>query len=275
MPEAELEEHAPAGAPKRRAPVRRRKVEAAPEQPSIVAISVVIPAYNEAERIAPTLVEAHAYFSKFGEPFEIIVSDDGSTDRTPEIVERMSGDIRQLKLVRAGANEGKGAAVARGMLSAAGQVRLFADADGSTPFDQFEKLADAIASGAQVAIGSRAMPDSILDPAQPLPRVLLGKLSNLVIQATNLPGIRDTQCGFKLYTASAAEKIFPHLTAKRWGFDVEALVIARGLGLRVSEIGVVWRDREGTTLRPGAYLQTFWEDLRIRYNALRGAYPKW
>lgn len=274
MEEIELETHAQPEEPKKRAPARKRAAPRAAQLNSAIAISVIIPAYNEAERIAPTLVEAHAFFTKFGEPFEIIVSDDGSTDRTAEIVERMSADVRELRLLRAEANGGKGAAVSRGMIEATGQVRLFADADGSTPFDQFEKLADALASGAQVAIGSRAMPDSILDPPQPKFRQIMGWGSRLVIQLTNLPGIHDTQCGFKAFTGQAADAIFPHITANHWGFDIETLVIARGLGLEIKEIGVVWRDRAGTTLKPSAYLQTLWEDLRIRYNALTGAYPK-
>jgi dolichyl-phosphate beta-glucosyltransferase len=103
---------------------------------------------------------------------------------------------------------------------------------------------------------------------------MLGRLSNLFIQATNLPGVRDTQCGFKLFTAPAAEAIFPLLTQLRWGFDIETLVLARRLGFPIAEIGVYWQDRADSRLRPNAYLQTLLEDLRIRYNALTGAYPK-
>jgi glycosyltransferase involved in cell wall biosynthesis len=240
-------------------------------------ISVVIPAYNEAERIAPTLVEAHAFFSGRNDAYEIVVVDDGSTDRTAEIVERMALDMPQLRLVRMDKNSGKGAAVARGMVASKGVVRLFADADGSTPFDEFPKLEAAIAAGASVAFGSRALPDSVLHPPQPKLRTVLGRGSNLIIQMTNLPGVKDSQCGFKAFTAEAAEAIFPHLKMHRWGFDIEILVMARRLGLKSTEVAVYWRDRAGSKLgllKPKAYLQTLWEDLRIRYNALTGAYPK-
>lgn len=290
-PKAADAEGADAPAPKKRAPRKAAQerafaaepIAAAQARPDAVyldgtpAVSVVIPAYNEAERIAPTLVEAHAYFGSLGVPFEVLVVDDGSSDRTPEIVERMGNDFRQLRLVRMEKNGGKGAAVACGMLEAKGAVRLFADADGSTPFAEYEKLAAALAAGADVAFGSRALKESVVEPKQPLIRRVLGKGSNLVVQATNLPGVRDSQCGFKAFTADAAEAVFPHLTQYRWGFDIEALVLARRLRLRIAEVAIRWQDRAGSNLglfRPGAYLQTFGEDLRIRYNALTGAYPK-
>lgn len=237
-------------------------------------VSVIIPAYNEAERIAPVLVAAHAYFLTRAEPFEVIVVDDGSTDRTAEIVERMGADFPQLRLVRQEPNAGKGSAVVRGMQEARGAIRLFADADGATPFEEYAKLAEAIQDGADVAFASRALPESVMQPPQPLPRRVLGRLGNLVIQATNLPGIHDTQCGFKAFTAKAAEAVFPHLKTHRWGFDIEALVIARRLGLKLKEIPVIWHDRAGSTLGSRAYLQTLGEDLRIRYNSIMGAYPK-
>jgi len=278
---------------KRKAPARKRapakkaadETEAETAQPRATresepegdpVISVVIPAYNEAERIARTLLEAHGYFGRFGEPYEILVVDDASTDRTVEVVSLLGEDIPQLRLIRSEKNAGKGAAVTRGMLEARGAVRLFADADGATPFPEFDKLADALAAGAQVAIASRALPGSELRPAQPAARRVLGWGSRLVIQATNLPSVRDSQCGFKAFTVQAAEQVFPHVTTKRWGTDIEMLVIAKRQGLRVDEVPVIWRDREGSTvpLRPGAYLQTLLEALRIRYNALTGAYPK-
>lgn len=237
-------------------------------------ISIVIPAYNEAERIAPTLVEAHAYFASRNVPFEVLVVDDGSGDRTAEIVERMSADFHQLRLIRMDKNSGKGAAVAKGMLEAKGALRLFADADGATPFVEFAKLEEAIKDGADVAFASRALPDSVLNPPQPRMRRTLGKMGNLVIQATNLPGVKDSQCGFKVFTAEAAEAVFPKLTQHRWAFDIEALVIAKRLGLKLKEIAVSWRDQEGSKVQGAAHLRTLWEDLRIRYNALTGAYPK-
>ncbi len=237
-------------------------------------VSVIIPAYNEAERIAPVLVAAHAYFLTRSEPFEVLVVDDGSTDRTAEIVERMMRDFPQLRLVRQEPNAGKGSAVARGMQEARGAIRLFADADGATPFEEFGKLAAALQEGADIAFASRALPGSVMRPPQPLPRRLLGRLGNLFIQATNLPGIHDTQCGFKAFTAHAAEAVFPHLRTRRWGFDIEALVLARRLGLKIKEIPVVWHDRPGSTVGARAYLQTLGENLRIRYNSIIGAYPK-
>ena len=237
-------------------------------------VSVIIPAYNEAERIAPTVVAAHAYFSGRGVPYEIIVVDDASTDRTAEIVERLAADAPEVRLARQERNEGKGAAIARGMREARGAVRLFADADGATPFSEFEKLEAALQEGADIAFGSRAMPGSVLEPPQPPLRRLLGVGTRLVIQSTNLPWVRDSQCGFKAFTAEAADAIFPHLRTNRFGTDIEILVLARRLGLKAVEIGVLWRDQAGSTVGRSAYLQTLVEDLRIRYNAIKGAYPK-
>jgi dolichyl-phosphate beta-glucosyltransferase len=237
-------------------------------------ISIVIPAYNEVDRMVGTLVDAHRYFEGLGEPYEIIVVDDGSRDRTPEVAERLAVDIPAIRVVRMEGNSGKGAAVKRGMQEARGALRLFADADGSTPWHEFEKLARAIGAGAHVAIASRSLPESVIEPRQPRLRQLLGVGSRLIVQVTNVPGIKDTQCGFKLFTAPAAEAIFPQLTTNRWGFDIEALVVARLQNLPIHEIGVVWRDREGSSVKPSAYLQTLLENLRIRYNVFKGAYPK-
>jgi dolichyl-phosphate beta-glucosyltransferase len=234
------------------------------------ALSVVIPAYNESARLPRTLERLDAYLRAAHPDHEILVVDDGSTDSTAAAA-RAAG-LRALTVIDYAPNRGKGHAVRRGMLAARGVRRLMTDADLSTPIEDLERLSKAIDAGADVAIGSRALPDSNVEVRQPWYREAMGRLFNVCVRLLVLPDLRDTQCGFKLFTAAAAEAAFGPAILDGFSFDVESLYIARGRGLRIAEIGVTWRNHEAThvSLRRGG--EAFVDLLRIRTNGARGRY---
>lgn len=227
--------------------------------------SVIIPAFNEARRLPPYLDEVVAYFDGRGEPYEVLVVDDGSTDDTAARVERLAHPHPRVRLLRLGRNAGKGAAVRRGMLAAAGRWRLFADADGATPIAELKRLEPALEAGADLAIGSRVLPDpSVSVVAQPN-RVRAGRAFNWLVARLGLRAVADSQCGFKVFTASAAERLFPRLRTDGFGFDVELLLLAQRLGYRIVEVPVNWTDQPGskvTVLRDGPRM--LWQIVRAR-----------
>ncbi len=235
-------------------------------------LSVIIPAYNEARRIPLTLVDVDKHLSKVDYSYEILVVDDGSSDSTVEVVRGFTKLIPNLILVEQENNQGKGEAVRRGMLEASGKYRLFMDADNSTSVDQFENMIPHLEGGYDVVICSRAHRDSKLMPAQGLLRQILGKAGNLFIQLLVIPGIWDTQCGFKCFSGDAAEKVFPLQRIKRWGFDVEILALAKRLGFKIKQIPVVWVNDLDSHVGPGAYIQTLVETMKIRYWLWRNVY---
>jgi glycosyltransferase involved in cell wall biosynthesis len=228
-------------------------------------LSVIIPAYNEAERIPLTLVDIDRHLRQRKFSYEILVVNDGSTDETAKIVKKMMPVIKNLKLMDNDINRGKGAVARQGMLLASGKYRLFTDADNSTSIDQFDKMIPRFGEGYDVVIGSRATKGSQLDPPQSIYRQIPGKIGNLIIQFLLLPGIWDTQCGFKAFTAEAAEKIFSIMKITKWGFDIEALALAKHLGFRMKEIPVHWINNPFSHVRASAYLQVLLETCKIRW----------
>jgi dolichyl-phosphate beta-glucosyltransferase len=211
-----------------------------------IGLSLVLPAYNEVKRLPPSLRLIRSHQDAAGRPYEVVVVDDGSRDGTREVVERAQASWPQLQLIVFDHNQGKGAAVRAGMLRATGQLRLFSDADLSTPITESSKLEQAISLGAGVAIGSRAMPDSHVELHQPLYRELMGKTYNHALRWMVLPGLRDTQCGFKMFTAAAAVSCFTPLLTPGFGFDAEVLLRARLQQIPIAEIPIVWRNAAGT-----------------------------
>lgn len=212
-------------------------------------LSVVIPAYNEEARIGGTLLGARAFLDGRPGRGEIIVVDDGSRDDTCGVVEAQAAVDPRVTLWRLGRNRGKGAAVREGMLGATGALKLFMDADLATPLEEFAHLEAAIEAGADVAIGSRALRESTIVVHQNPLREAMGKTFNLLVQTLVVPGIQDTQCGFKLFTRAAADALFAEATIDRFAFDVEVLLLARGR-FRVAEVPVVWRDVEDSKISP-------------------------
>ena len=227
-------------------------------------LSVVIPAYNEAKRLPLTLIAIDRHLSRAEFSYEIIVVDNNSTDATPEVVGRFSHLINNLRLVEE-KTPGKGAAVKKGMLEAKGEIRIFTDADNSTSIDQFNKMIPYFKEGYDVVIGSRDIEGAKLEPPQSWYKILAGNMGNLFIQALVLPGIKDTQCGFKAFTEETALKIFPLIKITRWGFDVEILSLAKKMGYRIKEIPVVWVNDPLSRVSAFAYLQVLWEVVKIRY----------
>jgi dolichyl-phosphate beta-glucosyltransferase len=234
-------------------------------------LSVVIPAYNEEQRLPGTLDRILSYVDQSPLPVaEILVVDDGSRDRTAELVEQRAGIVR---LVRNPGNRGKGYAVRNGMLAAAGDWILSTDADLSAPIEELAKLFSAARrENAVVAIGSRALDRKLVKVHQPMMREFSGRAFNVVMRmVTRLP-FRDTQCGFKLFRQDAARKIFSRQKEEGFSFDVEDLVIARALGLRSIEVPVEWSNVEGTKVSLSQGMKSFADLVRIRGRAVRGNY---
>jgi dolichyl-phosphate beta-glucosyltransferase len=234
-----------------------------------LSLSVVIPAYNEARRLPATLVRVRAHLAARGLTHEIVVVDDGSADDTAAVA-RAAGDA--VRVLRHEPNRGKGYAVRRGMLAATGERRLMTDADLSTPIDELARLEAEVDRGFDVAIGSRAVAGARIEVRQPAYREAMGRLFNVLVQALLLPGLSDTQCGFKLFTAAAAAAAFGACRLDGFCFDVEALYVARRHGLRIAEVPIVWRNDAATRVGIGGGGAAFLDLLRIRLLALRGAY---
>lgn len=203
-------------------------------------ISMIVPAYNEERRLPPTLREMIDFFEARREPYEIIVVDDGSADRTAAVVEEFQTRCPHLRLYRVSPNRGKGNAVRQGALLAQGRYIVFSDADGSTPVTEIDRLRRAIDDGAQLAIGSRALhAEGTAVHNNPI-RKVLGRAFCYSVNVLLLPGISDTQCGFKMFSAQAARFLFDHQTAERFSFDLEILLLARRARLPLAQVPINW-----------------------------------
>lgn len=227
-------------------------------------LSLIIPAFNEAQRIGPTLRRAHRFLAARPARFEILVVDDGSTDGTVALVTALAGELPGLRVLCSPANRGKGHAVRRGMLAATGQVRVFSDADGSTPIDELDPLLRALAAGADIAIGSRYLAASRVTQPQPWCRRVWSRLVNRVVQRVLLPGVVDTHCGFKAFTAAAAAHTFGACTVDGWSFDLEVLARARAHGFRIREVPVRWENDDRSKARLRQLPREFRHVYRIR-----------
>lgn len=236
-------------------------------------LSIVIPAYNEEQRIVPTIGAIASHVSSLGIEWELIVADDGSKDATVALLEDL--DMANLRVLRAQANGGKGSAVRRGMLAARGRYILFDDADNSTPIEELEKLlAKLEREGFDVAVGSRAAGGAEENNRTLLRRVLSGGLRWIVRHVFRI-GVQDTQCGFKLFTREAAGRLYAAQTIDGFSFDLEILYLAAKLGYRTAEVPVTWIDAPGSKVDTRKEVQRFLRDLlRIKWNDLRGLYAR-
>jgi dolichyl-phosphate beta-glucosyltransferase len=235
--------------------------------------SIVIPAYNESARIRPTLDEILRHVQEQAWDAELLVVNDGSRDDTAQIVREYGKLHPQVLLLENPGNRGKGYSVRNGMLHARGEIYLFTDADLSSPITEARKLFDALAAGADIAIGSRWLRSELQTERQSLLRQAFGRIFNLVLRVILGLHFADTQCGFKAFRREAAQRIFPLQKIERWGFDPEILFLARRAGLRVDEVPVVWAHAEGTRLQPFRDgMRMFTEVLRIRWYAMSGQY---
>ncbi|HYM49775.1 MAG TPA: dolichyl-phosphate beta-glucosyltransferase [Candidatus Limnocylindrales bacterium] len=226
-------------------------------------LSIVIPAYNEAQRLPATLDKIERYLGEHRLDAEVLVVDDGSQDGTAAIVRERAGRWGALRLVSADRNRGKGAAVRLGMAAAHGRFRVFTDADLSVPIDDLERVLGPLRNGTGVAIASRALPDSDVQLHQSWHRELMGKVFNRIVRIFVLGGIGDTQCGFKGFTAEAAERVFAPLQTDGFGFDVEVLYRARQAGYKIAEVPTRWVNSPQTKVRPLLGLKAFLEVMAI------------
>lgn len=238
-------------------------------------LSLIIPAYNEERRITTTLLSVYDYLSQQSYSWEILIVLDGPTDNTLKHVQEFAATRQNIRWLDRGENRGKGFTVREGMLAARGEIRLFSDADNSTDLSHFAQMRPLFEQGYDVVICSRDPKDAAgagQAVPQPFFKRLLGNAGNLFIQTVAVPGIWDTQCGFKAFTARAAEDIFSVARIDGWGFDIEALALARYFKYRVAIIGARWVDHAETHVRVWNYATTLGETVRVRWNLLTGAY---
>jgi glycosyltransferase involved in cell wall biosynthesis len=235
-------------------------------------LSVVIPAYKEEKRINKILSAIVEYQTKHDFEIEVIVVLDGTPDDTLTAALNFQNKLQGLKVINRKENRGKGYSVKEGMLKSSGKYRLFADSDNSTPFDQVDKLLDFMKKY-DIVIGSRYVEGGGQKKRQPLVRIIGSRILNLFIRTLAVRGIKDTQCGFKLFKDTAAREIFKRQTIERWSFDIEILAIARQLSYNIAEVPVIWNDDPHSTVSPIKdglkMIAASWE---IRKNVLRGIY---
>ncbi len=213
-----------------------------------VDLSIIIPAYNEEWRLPPTLLDMVDYFDGRDLNYEILVVDDGSTDHTAEVVKRLEKIRQQVHLIQLPHNRGKGHAVKTGVLNSVGKYVLFADADGSTPIQEIERLEAKFDEETKIVIGSRALPSEHTSVTRSWYHTFLERVFNICVKLLILPGIADTQCGFKMFTAECTFFLFERQQAERWSFDIEILFLARKAGIKVVEVPINWNDVPGSKL---------------------------
>lgn len=230
-------------------------------------LSVVIPAYNEALRLGPTLQRVVSYLGQRGESYEVLVVDDGSTDGTAEVAEKHAAE--GVRVLRQEVNRGKGAVIKAGVLASRGREVLLVDADLSTPIEDIEKLRPHLAE-APLVLGSRSVAGSDITTHQPFYREMMGRTFNLIIRILGVRGLRDTQCGFKLLDGDVARRLFQELQIERFAYDVELVWLARRHGYRVVEVGVRWADSSSSKVNPVSdSLRMFWDVLALRWRGWR------
>ncbi len=240
-------------------------------------LSLIIPAYNEEERITESLIAMETYLQQQTYSWEMLIVIDGATDNTLQMVKTFAAAKPRIRWIDRQENHGKGYTVREGMLAARGQIRLFSDADNSTDMSHFDQMIPLFEKGADVVICSRDPKDASgagQAVPQPLFKRFLGNSGNLFIQLVAVPGIWDTQCGFKAFTARAAEAIFPPARINGWGSDIEMLALARRFKYEIEIVPAHWIDQAGTHVRSIDYLGTLTEALRVRWYLLSGTYDQ-
>lgn len=233
-----------------------------------IQLSLIFPAYNEERRLPASLERAREYLAASGLTYEILVVDDGGTDRTTELAQAIAAHDPHVRVLRYEQNQGKGHAVAYGARHARGQWVLFSDADMSTPIEEVERFLPLLDQGYDVVIASRGLKESNLVIRQSWIRERIGRVMNAIIRNISGLSFADTQCGFKLFSERAARDIFPNLTVKGWMFDVEVLIIADRLGYRITDVPVTWINSDDSRVKPSHFLRIVRELLHIRLHWL-------
>lgn len=237
-----------------------------------IQLSVIMPAYNEFLRIVRTLESIKAYFQKNNMSYEIILIDDGSLDDTVLAVQKFAGNWPELTILENKENRGKGFSVNRGMQKARGAYQLFMDADNSVDISHASAFLKEMKNGADIIIGSIRLSDSVVLENAGWHRRVLGYFAKVIVNFFAVPGICDTQRGFKLFSQRAADSIFPLQTIERFGFDIELLSIAQVNGFTIKEMPVKWNNPDGSKVTLASYFRTFGELLHIIKNRISGKY---
>ena len=236
-------------------------------------LSIIIPAYNEENRLPKTLTEVDKYLKKQTYEYEIIVVSDGSKDNTAKVVRNLQSQIKNLRLIDNKENHGKGFVVRQGIMEAKGDYRLFTDADNSTSVDQVEKLLPFFKQGYDIVIGSRDIKGAVLDPPQPFHRRLVGNIFNLMVQIiVGLWGIWDTQCGFKVLSVKAASDIMPRCRIDKFAFDPEILKVGKKLDYKIKEVPIRWVNDLESRVKLKSMVKMGFDLLKIRWNLIARKY---
>ncbi len=235
-------------------------------------LSVIIPSYNEEHRIGHTLLSVSEFLKKQPYDYEILVINDGSKDGTAAVSRGLGAQVPNLRLVDNQENHGKGWVTRQGMLEAAGDVRVFMDADNSTKIDEITKFLPYFDQGFDVVLGSRRITGSNVAKDQNRLREFLGWVFRTIVHTLVPVGVTDTQCGFKAFTASATTAIFPKQTIFRWAFDVEILALARRSKLKIKELPITWVNDEASHVKLSGMINMLLEIIRIRFNLWTGKY---
>lgn len=240
-----------------------------------IYLSVVVPAYNEEQRIEKTVRRIAEFLAQKPFTYEILVVIDGSTDGTADVVKRVAAEIPHLRFIDRKVNRGKGATVVEGMRAAAGKIRLFTDADNSTDIAYFDAMRPLFDKGYEVVISTRNAWDAkgaTQEISQAWHKRLMGMAGNIFIQLVAVRGIWDTQNGFKAFRDFAVDSIFSQLRIQGWGFDIEILALARALKYRIGIIPVHWRNDTMSHVRLSSYFEVLWQTVLVRWNFIRGRY---
>ena len=235
-------------------------------------LSVILPSYNEQDRIEKTLQEISQFLQRQSFDYEILVVNDGSKDGTATVVNNLISAIPNLRLIDNKENHGKGFVTKQGMLAATGDIRLFMDADNSTKVDEVIKMLPLFEKGCDIAVGSRRIQGSVIAVHQPWFRDFLGGVFRFIVHTLVSVGVTDSQCGFKAFSAKAAQSVFPKQTIFRWAFDVEILAIARKQKLNIREVPVTWVNDTESHVKLGGMINMLLEVVQVRLNLWSGKY---
>lgn len=235
-------------------------------------LSVIIPAYKEEHRIGKTLLVLNEYFGRQNYTYELIVVNDGSSDKTAEVVISFQDKVKNLKLLDNKENHGKGYVTRQGMLSAKGEYRIYIDADNAISIEQIESFWPWLKEGFDIIIGSIEVEGAKIEEHAAWYRRALGRWAKYLIRALTIWEIHDTQRAFKLFPAKVAEEIFSRQTITRWSFDVEILVLAKKLGYKIKELPVAWINPGESKINISSYFNALKELLKIKWNLIMGKY---
>ncbi|MCU1286023.1 MAG: glycosyl transferase, family 2 [Acidobacteriales bacterium] len=238
-----------------------------------ITYSIVIPAYNESQRIVESLDKILAYIADQRWDAEIIIVNDGSRDNTADIIRRYMRDYPNVRLLENPGNRGKGYSVRHGMMEAKGDIMLLTDADLSAPIYEAPKLFDALSQGADIAIGSRWKDRRSQTVRQPVYRQITGRIFNALLRTILGLPLKDTQCGFKAFTRRAAESVFPPQIVERWGYDAEILFLGKKFKFKIAEVPVEWANDLRSKINPiRDGFSIVWDMVRVRTYSLTGKY---